>query len=107
MILVAAPLAQAQSFDAVFYDPARDELVADLVYEGSHPGHAFSLQWGECGGAQPPYDIEARVIDQHWDDIAEREFRVRRRFGLRELECRPVNVTLRIGRFATATAFVP
>jgi hypothetical protein len=97
----------AQIIAGAVYDPVRDQLVADLVYQGTNPNHPFSLAWGECGGGEPPYEVEARVIDKQGDDIADQEFRVRRRFSLQDLKCRPALLTLRMGRHVFSPVFIP
>src|ERR1700704_1654739 len=97
-VLLVAASAYAQTFLGARYDPVADELVVDIAYSGTNPNHRFSLAWDPCQGDAPPYEIAARVIDAQADDAAVRDFIVRRRFSLRDLQCRPANVTLRIGR---------
>ena len=106
-VLLVAASAYAQTFLGARYDPAADELVVDIAYSGTNPNHQFSLAWDPCQGDAPPYEIAARVIDDQPDDAAVRDFIVRRRFSLRDLPCRPANVTLRIGRVANISVFVP
>lgn len=105
LAVIAAP-AQAADISAAAYDRARDELVVDIVYRGTNPDHAFTLQWGDCGGG-PPYRSSARLIDAQGRDLARDEYRVRERFSLAELQCRPAAVTLRLGRSALATVQIP
>src|SRR3981189_2020123 len=106
-VLLLAASAYAQTFLGAAYDPATDELVVDIAYGGTNPDHQFSLAWDRCQGDAPPYEIAARLIDDQADDAADRDFIVRRRFSLQDLQCRPANVTLRIGRIANVTVFVP
>jgi hypothetical protein len=97
-LLALAATARADSFAGVYYDPAKDELVVTMVYDGTNPDHEFSLQWGECkvlhAGDVP--EIDAVVIDSQWNDEAHQQFTKTVRFPLSGLNCsRPVNVTLR------------
>jgi hypothetical protein len=103
--LLANP-AHADNFAGTYYDPVRDELVVDIVYDGTHPNHDFSLLWDQCNGARPPFEVAARLIDKHGDDAAAKEFRVRRRFSLEGLKCRPARVALRLDRYVTSV-FIP
>jgi hypothetical protein len=105
--LLLATSAYAQTFLGAQYDPVSDELVVDIAYRGTNPNHQFSLAWDRCQGDAPPYKIAARVVDNQGDDAAVRDFIVRRRFSLRDLKCRPANVTLRIARLANISVFVP
>jgi hypothetical protein len=105
--LLLAASAYAQTFLGAGYDPATDELVVDIAYRGTSPNHEFSLAWDQCQRDARPYEIAARVIDDRPDDPAVRDFIVRRRFSLGDLQCRPANVTLRMGRLANISVFVP
>jgi hypothetical protein len=104
--LLVALSGNAEIISGTAYDPARDELVVDILYLGTDPNHEFSLVWDECSGTQPPYEVAARLIDQQGFDAAEREFRVRRRFSLAGLKCRPARVGLHLGRYVTSV-FIP
>ena len=107
-LLLAPAVATGADILGAFYDPARDALVVDIAYRGTKPNHAFSLEWGECRGeASAPYRTVARLIDRQGQDLAEKSFEVRARFPLASLECRPAEVTLRLGRVSHATVFVP
>lgn len=105
--VLSATQVRAQIIAGAVHDPVRGQLVADLVYQGTNPKHEFSLAWSECGGGEPPYEVEARVIDKQGDDIADQEFRVHRRFSLQELKCRPALLTLRMGRHVFSPVFIP
>jgi hypothetical protein len=106
-VLLVAASAYAQTFLGAQYDPATDELVVDIAYSGTNPDHQFSLAWDPCQGNSPPYEVAARVIDDQADDAAVEDFIVRRRFSLQDLPCRPAKVTLRTGRVANVSVFVP
>jgi len=106
LALLAQPAAHAAVFTYVDYDHSSDELVLEIAYRGTNPRHLFSLEWGECSESRP-YQTVARVIDSQWRDLAERDYRVWRRFSLAGLACRPALVTLRIGRVAHASIYVP
>lgn len=105
LALTAAP-AQSADISAAAYDRVRDELVVDIVYRGTNPDHGFTLQWGECSSG-PPYEASVRLIDTHGRDLAREEYRVRERFSLAGLQCRPATVTVRLGRGALASVRVP
>lgn len=97
-LLALAATARADNFAGVYYDPAKDELVVTMVYDGTNPDHVFSLQWGACkvphAGDVP--EIDAVMIDNQWNDEAQQQFTKTVRFPLKDLSCsRPVNVTLR------------
>ncbi|MGQ0752702.1 MAG: hypothetical protein ACT4PS_19445, partial [Betaproteobacteria bacterium] len=84
--------------------------VAEIVYRGTHPNHEFSLDWDACrkpvteGG---PYQAAARIIDSDGNDAARMEYRVKAGFDLKTLDCRPAMVTLRLGRVAHQTLYIP
>ena len=101
LALAAAP-ALAEAILGAAYDAARDQIVVDIAYRGTLPGHEFALQWGPCQAG-----VSARVIDRQGDDLALKDFRVRARFGLEDLPCRPAEVTLRLGRASQARVLVP
>ena len=90
-------MAAADNFANVYYDAKTDELVVTMRYRGTNPDHTFSLQWGEC---QTPADagtseIVGQVNDSQARDAARQDFKTTTRFGLDDLTCRPVKVTLR------------
>jgi hypothetical protein len=108
VLLVAGLPAKAADIVGASYDAARDEIVVDIVYRGTRPGHEFTVQWGPCeeaGGL--PAGVVGRLIDRQGNDIAREEFRVSARIGLRDMPCRPAEVMLRLGRFAQARVLVP
>jgi sporulation protein YlmC with PRC-barrel domain len=85
------------------YDPAVDALVVDIAYRGTRDGHDFKLRWGPCRHG----NIAARLVDRQGHEAAREDFRVTARFPLQELECRPANITVRLGRVSHTTVFVP
>ena len=90
--------AHADNFGRVRYDAQTDQLVVSMIYRGSNPNHAFSLQWGKCQARQsgdlPGVTLE--VLDDQFDDPAQQDFKKTVRFSLAELPCpRPVKLTLR------------
>jgi sporulation protein YlmC with PRC-barrel domain len=82
------------------YDAAADELVVDIAYRGTGPGHDFRLEWGQC---EPGGEAVARLIDRQGGDAAREPFRVTQRFDPAPAGCRPERVTLRLGRVSHAT----
>ena len=85
------------------YDPGTDQLVVDIAYRGTHGEHDFMLRWGPCKDGE----AAARLVDRHGTDAAREGFRVRERFELERLPCRPARVTLRLGRVSHASVLVP
>ncbi len=90
--------AWSDNFADVHYDARKDQLIVTILYRGTNPDHAFSLNWGQCralpnGGSR---EIVAEVLDSHWNDAAERDFRTTQKFSLEALKCRPAKVTLRM-----------
>ena len=98
--------ANAQTIAGAIYDPVREQLVVDIIYQGTNPNHQFDLVWGQCDG-ESPHEVEARLIDRQGDDVADKEFRVRRRFDLKGLKCRPALLTLRLSRHLLSPVFIP
>lgn len=80
-----------------------DEIVVDIVYRGTQPGHQFAVEWGPCDET----GVAARLVDRQGSDIANEEFHVRSRIGLGGLPCRPAEVTLRLGKVSHARVLVP
>lgn len=107
--LLGAPPALSADFAGAFYDPSGDALVVDIAYLGTHAEHDFELVWGPYSERPDAgrYTVVARIIDTHGRDHAREPYRVRERFDLAELECRPARVTLRMGRIAHVSVVVP
>ena len=104
-LLLACPAHAADILDAR-YDPASDQISAEIAYRGTNPDHDFSVQWGQCSDASPPR-VVGRLIDAQGDDIAREDYRVGARIGLEDIPCRPTIVTLRLGRVSHLDVFVP
>jgi hypothetical protein len=103
ILALAALPAGAADIVGASYDLVADEIVVDIVYRGTQPGHQFAVEWGSCGET----GVAARLVDQHGGDLAKEEFRVRSRIGLGGLPCRPAVVTLRLGKVSHARVRVP
>ena len=102
--------AWADNFGRVFYDKKTDELVITMIYRGTNPNHAFSLQWGECQtnqlGDLPGVTVE--VLDDQFNDAATSDFRKIKRFSLAGMPCsRPVRLTLRTAPRFFRTLTIP
>jgi len=76
----------ADTFARVHYDAQTDELVATMIYMGTNPDHAFTVQWG---------------------DAAIRSYRKTVRFALANLSCRPAKLTLRTAPRFLYTVMIP
>jgi hypothetical protein len=104
------PLASADNFEKVAYDPTTDELVVTMSYRGSNPDHGFSLKWGECltdqAGGLP--GVTAEVLDDQFQDRALEDHETITRFSLSPLPCgRPARVTLRTAPRFFYTLVIP
>jgi hypothetical protein len=104
--MAAAAPARAADIGDARYDAATDELVVEIIYRGTNPGHDFSVEWGKCSTGEPQRTV-GRVIDAQGDDKACEEYRVSERISLEDLPCRPAIVTLRLGRVAHTDVYVP
>jgi hypothetical protein len=95
--LFSARTARADSFHGIYFDRARDQLVVTMAYQGTNPHHRFTLQWGSCQRADSrsiPM-VDAQVLDDQFEDAAQRDYEVTARFSLADMPChRPVRVTL-------------
>ena len=90
--------ATADNFASVRYSKQTDRLVVTMTYRGTNPGHNFSLKWGPCRANQAGNlpGATAEVLDDQYDDRAERDFSKTVRFSLKDMPCpRPASVTLR------------
>jgi len=100
-----APPARADNFGRIRYDKQSDRLIVTMIYRGTNPNHNFSLKWGECqadqAGNLPGVTVE--VLDDQFDDVAQRDYKKTVRFSLAGLPCpRPAAVTLKTApRFFT------
>jgi hypothetical protein len=92
-----AKVVWADNFSSVHYDSRANELVVTMRYRGTNPDHTFSLKWGECATGRHGnlQEVSVDVLDDQWQDRAERDFQKTVRFSLAELPCRPATVTLR------------
>ena len=97
--LALAPLAAvADNFGNVRYDKQSGQLSITMLYRGTNPNHNFSLNWGECQTSANDNDSEvtAEVLDDQFNDSAERGFKKTFAVSLRDMPCpRPVKLTLR------------
>ena len=90
------------------YDAAADALVIEIAYQGTSPNHDFTLTWDPCqktgnGG----HAVVARLIDRQGKETAQNDYQVSRRFELSGLQCRPAEVTVRLGPVSNRTVSVP
>ena len=106
---MVAHSAQADTFSRVTYDRGKDELVITMRYRGTNADHTFSLQWGHCketAGSQL-HEVVVDVLDSQWQDEERADFKKTTRFGLADLSCRPVVVTLRTAPRFFYTLLIP
>ena len=106
--LLVPSFALGQTILGAEYDPAADALVIEIAYQGTDPNHDFTLTWDPCrktgnGG----HSVVARLIDRQGKDAAQNEYQVSRRFELSGLQCRPAEVTVRLGPVSNRTVSVP
>jgi hypothetical protein len=106
--LIVPGNALSQTILGAGYDASSDALVVDIAYQGTSPNHDFELAWDECQSSANGRDsVVARLIDRQGKDKAQKDFQVRRRFDLSGLECRPAEVTIRLGPVSNRTVSVP
>jgi len=102
----AAVSAYGQDLLGLHYDALSDVLVARIAYRGTTPRHRFTVQWQACTSDSPPH-VAGRLVDLQGNEPARKDFVSRVRLQLKRLPCRPAIMTLRLGRLAHATVFVP
>jgi hypothetical protein len=97
LLLLSYGNARADNFVNVRYDATRDQLVLTMAYRGTNADHHFSLKWGTCQDARADglHPIVAEVLDDQWQDSAERDFKKTSRISLAIMSCRPALLTLR------------
>lgn len=107
--LLALPLqGMAQTILDAYYNRTQDELVVEIAYQGTNPNHEFSIVWDGCQQAGEGRNVAVgRLIDSQGNDVAKTDFKVRRRFPLAGLACRPAEVTIRLGPVSNRTVSVP
>ncbi|MGH8639477.1 MAG: hypothetical protein ACREUZ_20270 [Burkholderiales bacterium] len=105
-LLVPAP-ALGQTIMGAEYDAASDTLAIEIAYQGTNPDHDFALTWEKCMPAGGGHSVVARLIDRQGKDSAQKAYQVSRRFELSALECRPAEVTVRLGAVSNRTVSVP
>lgn len=88
-------MALTDNFSNVHYDARDDQLVVTMLYRGTNPDHKFSIIWGACKSGKNGQEIEADVLDDQWQDVAQRDFKKSMHFSLADLNCRPAKLTLR------------
>jgi len=100
----------ADTFASVHYEAQTDQLVATMIYMGTNPDHAFTVQWGACQAPSQGgqiQEITADVLDSQWDDAAIRTYRKTVRFSVANLSCRPAKLTLRTAPRFLYTLLIP
>jgi hypothetical protein len=106
--VVAPASALGQTILDASYDASSDAIVVEIAYQGTNPNHDFELSWDQCQkAANGGQTVVARLIDQQGKDTAQNDYRVRRRFDVSALGCRPAEVTLRLGPVSNRTVSVP
>ena len=109
VLLILLGQAHAAAIMHAQYDPEHDWIVAEIAYRGISAKHQFSAQWSECDrstGDVP--QVSARLVDNQGSEPANKDYRVTQRFSVARLdECRPAQITLRLGRGSLATVDVP
>jgi hypothetical protein len=108
LVFASLPAAGADILGAR-YEPARDDIVAEIAYRGTSPDHDFTIQWGRCQAGEDgaPAQVAGRLIDAQGRDVAREDYRILERIALDGIPCRPAMITLRLGLDAHAEVFVP
>lgn len=95
--------ASAQALVSATHDPASDELILQVAYQGSFSNHKFQLLWDDCEKLDRhgvKYQIAARLVDEDGSDTGDDEQNQFVSFSLKDLKCRPSLLTVRIGRWS-------
>ena len=102
-------VAHADTFSAVTYDAAHDELIVTMAYRGTNADHSFTLKWGICktSASGTESQLAAEILDSQSQDPARQPFQKTARFGLSDIPCRPVKLTLRTAPRFLATLRIP
>jgi len=102
LAFLALPLAAiprhagAAAFKDVSYDLDRDELVMVVVFGGINPDHHFSFAWERCiDRGDNRHQISVQLLDQQFEEPARQEFTKTIRLSLKDMDCRPGELTVR------------
>ena len=107
-LLGSASQGFAQTILDAYYSRGQDELVVEIAYQGTNPNHEFTIAWEGCQQQGEGRNVAVgRLIDSQGNDLAKTDYRVRRRFQLAGLTCRPAEVTVRLGPVSNRTVAVP
>jgi hypothetical protein len=112
LMATGAALVRAASFGSVRYDPASDQLIVTMIYDGTNANHHFSIQWGTCRkleqADQPAHQtIDVNILDDQWNDDASKTYTQTVKVPLATLSCRPATVTLRTAPDFIASLDIP
>jgi hypothetical protein len=100
--------ALADTFSAVSYDAAQNELVITMSYDGSNPNHAFTLRWGTCSvGRSGIQSVPVEVLDNQWQDTTTQTYSKTTHFSLDAMPCRPARLSLRTAPRFHTTIMIP
>lgn len=110
LVAISRP-ASADEFGPSHYDRATHELVVTILYDGTNPNHGFTLKWGDCelddSGRRLPL-ANADVLDDQFNDAAQQQYKVVRRFSLKDMPCpRPAIVTVSTAPGASFKLVIP
>jgi hypothetical protein len=88
--------AGAAAFKDVTYDLDKDELVMVVVFGGISPDHHFSFAWEKCiDRLDNRHQISVQLLDQQFEEPARQEFTKTIRLSLKDMDCRPSELTVR------------
>ena len=75
-----------------------DQLIATMIYDGTHPNHHFTIKWGPCRKSnqdqQTHQTIDVNLLDDDGNDAATKTYTELVTISLANLSCRPATVTL-------------
>jgi hypothetical protein len=97
LLLAAMPRhAAAAAFKDVSYDLDQDELVIVVAFGGISPDHHFSFAWEPCiDRGDNRHEISVQLLDEQFEEPARQEFTKTIRLSLRDMDCRPGELTVR------------
>lgn len=100
LTIATTPVAKADTFGPVHYDPTTNQILVTIRYRGTNPNHHFSIQWGRCRKLHgqlhgpAPRAVDVGILDEQGNDAANRPFTKLVKVPLAGMPCRPATVTL-------------
>ena len=101
----------AATFGPVRYDPNGDQLIVTMIYDGTHPNHHFTIHWDTCRKVelvgQPEHVTGVNILDDDYNDAANKPYTETIKMPLANLSCRPATVWLWTPPSSTTSVDIP